>query len=295
MRLAGLLRTAPCAAKRGVSTRGAGTGAACLGAALLFGLAVPVGAMAQPAPYLKGALNPEQSLTGISGLWRMQGHIPSSRPVRTRVARTEEGQLPPLLPEAAALLEKRLKAAENGQPFANMGSTCMPEGIPLMLFAAVEGPIEILETPGRVTIISQEFNEVWLIYLDQKHAVDPDPSWHGDSVAHWEGDTLVIDTIGLTDKTTIDHVGMPHSEDLRVVTRLRRLDKDTLEVRATMDDPKTFSRPWTRRFLYKRPMPGERVEEEVCDGQRNGVNSAGHATFLTYEDILAGKALENAK
>jgi hypothetical protein len=269
--------------------------AAGLAAALLVGLAVPVVALAQPEAYLNNVPPADRNLTGISGRWVMQGHIGSTNPPRMRVAKTEDGKLPPLLPGPAALLEQRLVDAENGKVFANMGAYCMPQGIPLMLFAAVEGPIQIFETPGQVTIVSQEFNEVWFTYLNEKHAAKVDPSWHGDSVSRWEGDTLVIDTIGLTDRTTIDHMGMPHSEKLHVVTRLRRLDKDTMEVRATMDDPQTFSAPWTRRFLYKRPAPGARVDEQVCENQRNGVNADGQSTFLTYEEILAGKTLENAK
>jgi hypothetical protein len=237
-------------------------------------------AAAQPAPYLKGAKSPALSDAGISGVWNMTGKVPSNRPPREQIARTEKGDLPVLLPGPAAVFEKRLVDAENGHPYATMGARCMPQGIPMMLFAAAEGPIEILETPGRVTIVSTEFNEVWLIYLNQKHREDPDPDWHGDSVANWQGKTLVVDTIGLTDKTTIDHVGMPHSDQLRVVTRLRRLDKDTVEVRATMYDPLTFAQPWTRRTVYKRAKPGDRVEEEVCDNQRNGVDSEGHAIFF---------------
>jgi hypothetical protein len=264
-----------------------------LTAALLAGLALPVAALAQPAAYLKGAQRWEDSQTGISGRWNMQGHIPSSRGPRAQatLAYTEEGKPPPLLPEIQALWEKRLVESEHGKPFAHMGTLCLPEGIPLMLFAAVEGPIQIFETPGQVTIVSQEFNEVWLIYLNEKHPdpKDIDPSWHGDSVGHWEGDTLVIDTIGLTDKTSIDYTGIPHSADLRVVTRLRRLDKDTLEVRATHYDPKTFSAPWTRKRLYKKGAHDQRLEEEVCDNQRNGISPDGQATFLTYDDTQAGK------
>lgn len=259
-------------------------------AALLLPALVSAPAFAQPAPYLKGARNPVLNDTGVAGVWNMQGHVSSSEPVRKQGAFTEEGKVPPLLPEAKTLYESRLVAAENGKPFAHMGTRCLPEGVPLMLFAAVEGPVEILETPGRVTILSQEFGETWLIYMDQKHRPDPDPTWHGDSVGHWEGKTLVIDSIALNPDTTIDHVGMPHSEDLRVVTRLTRLDKETLEVRATMYDAKTFSAPWTRRFIYKRAKPGERVEEQVCDNRRNDVDSEGNATFVTYEDQLKAGA-----
>jgi hypothetical protein len=250
-----------------------------LAIALALSLSSPARLSAQPVPYIKGLQRTVFNDTGISGLWNMTGKVPSSRPVREQIARDEHGQLPKLLPGPAAVFEKRLVDAENGRPFATMGAMCMQQGIPLMMFAAAEGPVEILETPGRVVIISTEFDEVWSIFLNAKHKSDPDPNWHGDSVGHWEGDTLVVDTIGLMDRTTIDHVGMPHSEQLHVISRIRRLDKETLEVRVTMDDPQTFVSPWTRRVIYKRAKPDERLEESLCDNQRNGVDSEGHATF----------------
>jgi hypothetical protein len=248
--------------------------------ALTLSLNVPAQLWAQQVPYLKGQRPTMLNYVGISGLWNMTGKVSSSRPPREQVARDENGKLPRLLPGPASVFEKRLVDAEDGRPFATMGAMCMNQGIPLMMFAAAEGPVEILETPGRVVIISTEFDEVWSIHLDQKHQEDLDPNWHGDSVGHWEGNTLVVDTIGLMDQTTIDHVGMPHSTDLHVVSRIRRLDKETLEVRVRMDDPKTFIEPWTRKVIYKRAKPGERLEESLCDNQRNGVDSTGHAVFF---------------
>ena len=154
----------------------------------------------------------------------MQNYISSStNPPRKRVARTIDGQIPPMLPWAAELLEKRLADAEHDKAFPNTASLCLPQGVPYMLHAAVGGPLQVLETPGQVTIVSDAYNEMWFIYLNRKHPPreDLEPSYHGDSVGHLEGETLVVDTIGLNTKTTLDQVGMPHSEDLRVVTRIR--------------------------------------------------------------------------
>jgi hypothetical protein len=147
-----------------------------------------------------------------------------------------------------------------------------------MLHAAVGGPLEILETPGKVTIISDAYNEMWFIYLNQKHPPrdDLEPTFHGDSVGHWEGDTLVVDTIGVTTKTTLDQVGMPHSEEMRVTTRIHRTDPKTLEVMVTVDDPKTFAKPWSRRQIYKKAADDSRVMEAVCENQRNGLDSSGY-------------------
>jgi hypothetical protein len=248
--------------------------AALLAAALLPGLVC-----AQPAPYLKDAPLWQKSTTGISGLWRMQGYLSSMRNgPRARAAHTIEGKMPPLLPGPAALLEKRLVDAEHLKAFANTAAFCLPQGIPYMLHAAVDGPVQILESPGQVTVISTAYNEMWFIYLNQKHPPkdDLEPTYHGDSVGHWEGDTLVVDTIGITTKTTIDQVGMPHSEDLHVITRIRRTDPETLEMLVTVDDPKTFSKPWTRQQIYKKSPDDARILESVCENQRNGVDENGH-------------------
>jgi len=255
---------------------------AMLGAIFLTPLNPTLGA-AQPAPYLKDAVVWQKSTTGISGLWDMQGYLSSSKiPPRGRVARTVDRQLPPMLPWAAELLEKRLIDAEHDKAFANTAALCLPQGVPYMIHAAVGGPLQILETPGQVTIISDAYNEMWFIYLNQEHAPreDLEPTYHGDSVGRWEGDTLVVDSIGFNTKTTLDQVGMPHSEDMRVITRIRRTDPTTLEFLVTVDDPKTFSKPWSRRQLYKKAADDDRVMEVVCnENQRNGVDSNGYQSL----------------
>jgi hypothetical protein len=243
--------------------------------ALALAVLLPTVGATQPAPYLKDAIPWQKSTTGISGLWDMQGYISSStNPPRRRVARTVDGQVPSMLPWAAELLEKRLKDAENDRPFANTASLCLPQGVPYMLHAAVGGPLQILETPGQVTLISDAYNEMWFIYLDRKHPPleDLEPTYHGDSVGRWEGDTLVVDTIGVTTKTTLDQVGMPHSDAMRVTTRIRRTDATTLEFLVTVDDAKTFTKPWSRRQIYKKADDDTRIMEVVCENQRNGLD-----------------------
>ena len=244
-------------------------------AVLLAAALTPATGFAQAAEYLKNATPWQKSTTGISGLWDMQGYVSSSTsPPRARVARTIDGQMPPLLPAAAQLLEKRLVDAEHDKAFPNSASLCLPQGVPYMLSAAVGGPVQILETPGQVTLISDAYNEMWFIYLNQKHPPreDIEPSYHGDSVGHWEGDTLVVDSIGFNTRTTLDQVGMPHSEDMHVITRIRRVDPKTLEFHITIDDPKTFSKPWSKRQVYKKSADDARISEVVCENQRNGLD-----------------------
>ena len=207
------------------------------------------------------------------------GYISSTHPPRERIAHTVEGQVPPLLPWAKALLDKRISDAEHGKVFTNTAFYCLPEGVPYMLFSAVIGPIQILETEGQVTLISEEFNEVWITHLNEKHRGEDEreaPTFHGESVGHWEGDTLVIDTTNISTRTTLDQVGMPHSDALHVITKARRVDANTLEFMVTIDDPKTFEHPWTRRVVYKKAPAGERIEDYACDNVRNSATKDGY-------------------
>ena len=204
----------------------------------------------------------------LSGIWTNITYKPSSAyNPREAVLMTADGKLPPLQPWAADLLQKRLKDSEAGHPFPNTKSQCLPSGVPQLMFGP-RTPMQILETPGQVTILIEEFNNFRIILLGARHEDDPDPSIMGDSVGHWEGDTLVVDTIGLSDRTVLDVPGTPHSDQLHVVERFRRVAKDRLEVSVTLDDPKTFTRPWTAKTAFA-PMGVPRITEYYCENQRN--------------------------
>ena len=96
-------------------------------------------------------------------------------------------------------------------------------------------------------------------YESENHPKDPDLTWMGDSVGHYEADTLVIDTIGFNDKTWLDNAGHPHSDALHVIERLRHADSNTLELALTIDDPKAYTKPWTEdlRFSSSKSPMGE--------------------------------------
>ena len=227
-------------------------------------------AASQPAPKGPGSL---------SGVWLVAGYKSSRATAGERAAVTVEGKPPPLLPAAAALVKKRIADSDRGYPFSNTLSYCLPGGMPLMIMAGAPYPIQILETPGQVSMLFEEQNHFRIIHLDAKHAEDPDPSYMGDSVGHWDGDALVVDTVGLTDRTTIDQIGTPHSENLHVVERFRRVDANTLEVLVTLDDPKTFSRPWQTRAIYKIRPPGVGLSEYICENNRNVPDAQGRMGF----------------
>lgn len=205
----------------------------------------------------------------LNGLWTTLGYKGSARNApRDRVPRTVDGKWPPLRPEPAELLEQRIKMSETGDPFTNTLMQCLPGGVPEMVFGSPY-PTQFIEMPGQITILYEMYNHFRIIYMNGKHPEDPDPTYMGYSVGRWEGDTLVVDTIGLTDRTTIDEVGMPHSDELRVTERYRRVDANTLEIIVTINDPKTFTQPWDTKAIYKAAAPGAKMIEFICENNRS--------------------------
>jgi hypothetical protein len=120
-----------------------------------------------------------------------------------------------------------------------------------------------IQTPGVVYIVYARDHDVRRVYLKQSHTKNPAPSWYGESIGHYEGDTLVVDTIGYNDKSLIDRYGTPHSSGLHVIERYRVLPGGkTLEADLTYDDPKAFSTTWSSVVRYSRgsdPLP-----EQAC-------------------------------
>ena len=164
----------------------------------------------------------------------------------------------PLRPDAA---ERYLKLrADRGResPAAN----CLPPGLPAADLSPA--PNKIVQTPGMLFIMYEVFGGHRQIYTDgRKLPADPDPLWLGYSVGRWEGDTLAVDTIGFNDKTWLDAFGHPHSEDLHLVERFRRRDFGHMDVQVTLNDPKTFTRPFTVKFTW-RLIPDSDVGEYFC-------------------------------
>jgi hypothetical protein len=168
-----------------------------------------------------------------------------------------------LKPETLAKLRPIVDAELRGIPHIKNEGHCEPSGVPGLLNVR-GGVIELLQTPGQVTIIYAKDQQVRRIYLDVPHSANPGHSWYGESVGHYEGgDTLVVDTIGQNDKSQIDRFGTPHSDQIHVVERYRiAADHRTLEVQFTVDDPGAFAMPWSGRVRFgARPA---NFDEQVC-------------------------------
>jgi hypothetical protein len=141
-------------------------------------------------------------------------------------------------------------------------SSCKPAGVPGFDLFGFQ-PIFFLQTPKEVTIIFSGDQQVRHVYLDVPHSAKPTPSWYGESVGHYEGDTLVIDTIGLNTKTFVDNYRTPHTEKLHVVERWKLIDdRKTLEVTLRVDDPDTYNEPWSAIQRYRHV--DQPMLEEVC-------------------------------
>ena len=142
-------------------------------------------------------------------------------------------------------------------------SSCMPAGVPGFMAFGGLNPVYFLQTPKQVWMIYSGDAQVRRIYLDVPHSANPKPSWYGESVGHYEGDTLVIDTVGLSAKTVVDPYRTPHTEKLHVVERWKMAeDRQAMDVTFTVEDPDTFNEPWSGTRRYRRVR--QPLLEEVC-------------------------------
>lgn len=151
----------------------------------------------------------------------------------------EKGETLPLQPWAEKLARERLSKSD---PEA----LCLPTGVPRQ----APYPWRIVQTGTHMFFLFEgNIHSYRQIFLDgRKHPEDPDPTWYGHSVAHWDGDTLVVDVADFNDQTWFDASGDHHSTALKVVERYTRTGPDVMQYEATMTDPQTFSRPWTIRM-----------------------------------------------
>jgi hypothetical protein len=192
---------------------------------------------------------------------------------------------PPLKPEYRAAYDaaqkKAREADERGEPLASQGTHCLPQGMPSMMLAIF--PMEVLQTRGQLTIIQEAFNAVRRIYIGAEPVAieDAEPTFAGHSTARWDGDVLVVDTVGVKEYVTFRNV--PHSSEMRIRERLRVLDKDHFEDDITITDPKYLTEPWSFAFQFQRK-PDYRIYEYVCEDNREYADPETGATRLRLKD-----------
>jgi len=211
----------------------------------------------------------------FSGVWRM------ARPaeITDERQRTPAIPAPPLTPEGAAAYaadrEAYRKSEEEGRPIARDREVCIPDGMPRML--TTDLPFEIIQTPKRITLITEFMAQIRRIALDRtKHAKSEDAvdTFFGDSIGRWEGDTLVVETTGLKPRVKLFN-DVPRSDQLRIVERIRLVTPNILRDEVTIIDPKVLTKPWTVVRVFQR-RPDLAVGEFVCtENNRNYRDAQG--------------------
>jgi hypothetical protein len=179
-------------------------------------------------------------------------------------------------------VQPKLKEIRDRRQIDDPSARCLMVGVPRI--TSMPLPIKIVQTKDEVIFLYETFHAFRVIPTDgRKHPDDIDPSFMGDSVGHWEGDTLVVDVIGFNDKTWLSGGATIHSDALHVVERYRRVDYDTITYNVLIEDPKVFTKSWnlTPSFLSLRP--GERLREYEC--------IADNQDIQRFEELLKTPAL----
>lgn len=140
---------------------------------------------------------------------------------------------------------------------------CLPPGVPRITFMA--RPFEIVQTPNRILFIYEGGAHVWRqVWMDGRpHPKDPNPDWLGHSIGHWEGDTLVVDSVGFNDRTWLDDAGHPHTEQLHVIERYTRTSPLKMKYEVVIDDPGAYTHSWVagNNLAFR---PGGNLAEDIC-------------------------------
>jgi hypothetical protein len=176
---------------------------------------------------------------------------------------------PILQPWAREELRKRNERILSGKTGYSRQASCWPIGVPGFLLHGVQ-PVYFIQTAKEVVMVWQEDYQTRRVYLNVPHSAKPAPSWFGESIGHYEGDTLVVDTIGMNDQTWIDNFRTPHTDRLHVVERFHVIDGGkTLEVNVHVEDPGAFATPWNTIQRYGRVQFGPLIEVSCAEGSTN--------------------------
>jgi len=192
----------------------------------------------------------------LSGIWRADTmrYNANLAPVGTEV---------PMLPWAAEVYKHRVDTQGYDRPMTR----CMPHGVPDAMTVLL---FKILQTPGVTVVLFEEFHKYRQVHTDGRPLpVDPDPAWYGYSVGRWEGDTFVVETAGFKEGSWLDNNGHPHTEALRITERFRRINFGRMDLDVTIDDAKTYSRPWKSDTIHFLLQPDTELLEHLCENNRD--------------------------
>ena len=177
--------------------------------------------------------------------------------------KTLTGALPPLLPEARSTYDANQRARAAGDLSFDTTNRCLPPGVPRLMYQ--NEPFQLIQRAGFVFMLFEYQHLNRQIFLRKDHVSSAlGRRFLGDSIAQWDGDTLVVDTTGLKDATLLDAAGLPHSRDLHVTERYRLTHSGSqLEALIRIEDAKTYEQPWETRLSFKRLKQVD-FKEDVC-------------------------------
>jgi hypothetical protein len=163
---------------------------------------------------------------------------------------------------------------------------CLPAGVPeFLIIGGAFQAMYLIQTPREVLMVNTFDSQARRVYMDVPHISNPKPSWYGDSVGHYEGDTLVVDTIGFNDKTVLTN-NVPHTAQLHVVERFRLIQNGTqLQVEFTVDDPGTFNAPWSGIVTYRHRGAAAPLTETPC-AEVNALNGGSYFPQGTGSEVI---------
>jgi hypothetical protein len=240
-------------------------------------LATPVAAqwVHYPAPGTPRTKTGEADLKGpapktadgkpdLSGIWSAPDF--STKYLENLAA---DGVEVPMRPWAAEVYKARVENNGKDRPSGN----CLPHSV--TDFDAHHLPKKVIQTPGLVILLFESYHSFRQIFTDGRPLPENrDPAWFGYSVGKWEGDTLVVDTVGLKENTWLDDGGHPHSDALHVIERFRRPDFGHMEVQVTIDDSKAYEKPWTVKIPWAL-MPDTDLLDWVCENEKDSRHLVG--------------------
>jgi len=235
-------------------------------AALAASLAFPAAMLAQMPAQQSGTAKSGDSAPAdphdLSGMWEFFNSVPGQG-----IYATPSKEHPPMTPWAKAKYDE---AKPGYGPKAQAGGNdpilkCNPTGIPRILF--FPQPFEVVQNPDRVFMFFERDHAWRQIWTDgRSHPKDPDPTWMGDSIGKWEGDTFVVDTVGFNDRSWLDFYGDPHSEDMHLIERYKRVDRNTMSLQLIVEDPKAYTATWVGDIKSYKLLTGKKayMEELFC-------------------------------
>jgi hypothetical protein len=213
-------------------------------------LILATGAFAQRAPDAEGS--------NISGVWWAGSYSP-------KLLAAGASELP-FTPAGKAAYDKNMAGLKNGSVVDKARTLCVLDGVPRILETPY--PFEVVQTPGQVTFLFEQNHTVRLVPLKEplpkSDVVEDNPRFLGYSSGHWEGDALVVQSIGFNEATFLDAYGAPHSDQMKISERVRALNGGKqLEDVVTVDDPKNYAKPFDVRFVYD-SHPEVQLQTYVC-------------------------------